>query len=108
MDVGVDITKAAAILQVKIKQVDVVDIVRIAGILTEIKTVKTAAKKAGGRHRPPRPRIYLSSGAKFLNTHYERGIQVTGKLDFFGKTGEFDGWFTEDGIVRNKISNDRY
>lgn len=42
---------------------------------------------------------YFSFGAKFLGTHHKRGIQVAGKLDFLGKMREFDGRFTEDGVV---------
>lgn len=99
MDVGVDINKAAAVLQVEMKQLDVMDVVRIAGILTQIRTLQTAAKEAEGVVVFRDIKLYLSSGAKFLGKHYERGIQVAGRVDFFGKTGEFDGRFTEDGVV---------
>jgi len=44
-------------------------------------------------------KLYLSSGAKFMGTYYERGIQVRGKLAFFDRTGDFDGSFTDDGVV---------
>ncbi|KAI1087089.1 hypothetical protein F5B19DRAFT_486997 [Rostrohypoxylon terebratum] len=44
-------------------------------------------------------KLYLSSGAQFMGIDYPRGIQLRGKLTFFGKSGDFDGSFTDDGVV---------
>lgn len=34
-----------------------------------------------------------------MGLYYPRGIQLRGKLTFFGKLGDFDGSFTDDGVI---------
>ena len=99
MDVGVDITKASAVLQIELSKLDIIDIVRIAGVLSQSKDLENITAGAEGVIVFSDLRLYLSSGAKFMGEYYERGIQVKGKLAFFDKTGDFDGRFTEGGVV---------
>ncbi|KAH7310920.1 hypothetical protein B0I35DRAFT_439890 [Stachybotrys elegans] len=99
MDVGVDVTKAAAVLRIELNKLDVTDIVKIAGKLAEQKALENAADGARGLVVFSDLKLYLSSGAKFMGEYYERGIQIRGKLNFFDKLAYFDGTFTEDGVL---------
>ncbi|KAM0514405.1 hypothetical protein ACHAPE_006698 [Trichoderma viride] len=98
MDVGVDVTKAAAVLRIELNELDVTDIVKIAGKLAEQKALENAADGARGLVIFSDLKLYLSSGAKFMGEYYERGIQIRGKLSFFDKLAYFDGTFTGDGV----------
>ncbi|GAP86904.1 hypothetical protein SAMD00023353_2400470 [Rosellinia necatrix] len=99
MNVGVDVTKAAGVLNVEIAKLDIADIVKIAGILLDDAVLAQEADQAKGLVVFSDLKLYLSSGATFMGEYYSRGIQVRGKLNFFDKQGEFDGTFTEDGVV---------
>lgn len=99
MDVGVDITKSAAVLQIELDKLDVIDIAGIASILVQSKELENMAAGAEGVVTFSDLKLYLSSGARFMGQYHERGIQVRGKLAFFNKTGDFHGSFTDDSVV---------
>jgi hypothetical protein len=81
-------------------KLDITKIARIAGTLARSDVLKsTNAVAAADAVVFSDVKLYLSSGATFMGEHYPRGIQVRGKLAFFHKTGEFDGSFTDDGVV---------
>ena len=92
-------------LQVELSTLDVVDIARIASILLEgsepkFKTTTLLPPSAKrGDIVFSDLKLYLSSGAQFMGLYYPRGIQLQGKLTFFGKLGDFDGSFTDDGVI---------
>lgn len=98
MDVGVDVTQAAAVLRIELNKLDVTDIVKIASKIADDRALENAADGARGLLVFSDLKLYLSSGAKFMGEYYERGIQIRGRLSFFDKMAYFDGVFTEDGV----------
>jgi hypothetical protein len=108
-DVAIDVTKAAGVLQIEISKLDIGEIAQVASTLIKDNTL--SAKLLG----PPSStgatalkegeivftdlKLYLSSGAKFMGKYYDRGIEVRGKVTFFDKEGDFDGTFTDDGVL---------
>ncbi|KAI1812808.1 hypothetical protein GGS20DRAFT_518042 [Poronia punctata] len=98
MNVGIDVTKAAAVLDVDISRLDIADIVKIANTLAH-RDILTEMARSRGVVVFSNIKLYLSSGATFLGEYWSRGIEVRGQLDFFGKHGDFDGSFTDDGVV---------
>lgn len=101
MAMGVRALSADAVFKFKYpNKLDVMELVDMAGTLTEhgsLKTLSTSGCK--GMVVFEDLLLYLSTGAEFLGTYYERGIQAKGKLEFFGKKGEFDGTFNDDGVI---------
>ncbi|KAI1451228.1 hypothetical protein F4805DRAFT_464043 [Annulohypoxylon moriforme] len=99
MDVGVDVTKAAAVLRAEIAKLDVSDIATIAGKLIQDEDLAPIATRIKDIILFSDFKLYLSSGATFMGDFYPRGIQVRGKLTFFDEKGEFDGSLTDGGMV---------
>ncbi|KAL3247338.1 hypothetical protein ABHI18_012444 [Aspergillus niger] len=99
LNVGVDVTKAAAVLRTNASKLDVSDIVMIASILCQSEKLAKIADQITGVVVFSDLGIYFSSGATFLGEYYPRGIQVRGKMTFFDKHGEFYGSLTDDGAV---------
>lgn len=112
-DVGIDVTKAAAVLQIEISKLDIGEIAEVASTLIKDPTLSTkllgpASSSGGGDGATALQtgdivftdlKLYLSSGAHFMGKYYDRGIEVRGKVTFFNKEGDFDGTFTDDGVV---------
>ncbi|SCO91442.1 uncharacterized protein FRV6_15570 [Fusarium oxysporum] len=94
LDMGLRPTSAEAVFQLEMNKLDAMEITQLAGVLIDnqaMQQMKGAVFKD--------LKLYVSSGAEFLGRCYDRGIQVQGKMWCFGKKGEFDGRFDENGVV---------
>lgn len=99
MDVGVDVTKAAAVLHIEVAKLDVSHIIMIASKLNQNEDLALIATETEDLVLFSDLKLYLSSGATFIGEYYPRGIQVRGRVTFFDKQGEFDGSLTDEGVV---------
>ncbi|TVY73675.1 hypothetical protein Focb16_v005236 [Fusarium oxysporum f. sp. cubense] len=89
---------AEAVFQLEMNKLDAMEIIQLAGVLIDnqaMQQMKGAEDKLVFKDL----KLYVSSGAEFLGRYYDRGIQVQGKMWCFGKKGEFDGRFDENGVV---------
>lgn len=95
---GLRVTNAEAVFQLEMNKLDAMEIIQLAGVLIDnqaMQQMKGAEDKLVFKDL----KLYVSSGAEFLGRYYDRGIQVQGKMWCFGKKGEFDGRFDENGVV---------
>ncbi|KAK2754427.1 hypothetical protein FQN54_007071 [Arachnomyces sp. PD_36] len=83
---------------VDIPKIDIFEIARLAGELTEIESLQHMEGGAGDLVFHDL-KFYFSTGAMAFGKFYERGMQVKGNVNFFDKTGDFDGRFNDDGIA---------
>ena len=91
-------TKKDHVVKLAISEINISKIVRLAGEMIDCQTLATL--NGGEDSLVFRDvLIYFSTGAMILGRHYERGIHVKGNLEFFGKKGEFDGRFNDDGVL---------
>ncbi|KAM0355061.1 hypothetical protein ACHAPU_000912 [Fusarium lateritium] len=98
LDMGLDYVNAGALLKLKMNKLDVGEVAQLAGVL--IDNVEMQQLKHNGDVLVFQDLLlYLSSGAEFLGTYYDRGIRIQGKMQFFDKKGEFDGRFDDNGVV---------
>ncbi|KAL7758434.1 hypothetical protein ACKLNR_010861 [Fusarium oxysporum f. sp. zingiberi] len=98
LDMGLRVTSAEAVFQLEMNKLDAMEIIQLAGVLIDnqaMQQMKGAEDKLVFKDL----KLYVSSGAEFLGRYYDRGIQVQGKMWCFGKKGEFDGRFDENGVV---------
>ncbi|EXK36626.1 hypothetical protein FOMG_09799 [Fusarium oxysporum f. sp. melonis 26406] len=98
LDMGLRVTSAEAVFQLEMHNLDAMEIIQLAGVLIDnqaMQQMKGAEDKLVFKDL----KLYVSSGAEFLGRYYDRGIQVQGKMWCFGKKGEFDGRFDENGVV---------
>lgn len=95
---GLRVTSAEAVLHLKMSELNTKQIIQVAGVLSnnmQMQQMVCPENLIVFRDIE----LYLSSGAEFLGDYYERGIMVKGKTEAFGKKGEFDGKFDDDGVV---------
>ncbi|KAE8131103.1 hypothetical protein BDV38DRAFT_289020 [Aspergillus pseudotamarii] len=86
------------VINVDISEINVVKLVRLAGELADVQALKNI--QGGDDILVFRAvKLYMSRGGKIFDVEYERGIIIKGKVEFFGKTGDFDGRFTDDGVI---------
>ncbi|KAK2123484.1 hypothetical protein NOF04DRAFT_1361932 [Fusarium oxysporum II5] len=98
LDMGLRLTSAEAVFQLEMNKLDAMEIIQLAGVLIDnqaMQQMKGAEDKLVFKDL----KLYVSPGAEFLGRYYDRGIQVQGKMWCFGKKGEFDGRFDENGVV---------
>lgn len=86
------------VISVNISEVNILELVRLAARMADIKAMESLN---GGEDilvfRDVK--LYFSTGAKVFDVYYERGIHVKGSMEFLKKTGNFDGSFTDDGVM---------
>ncbi|KAF4993560.1 hypothetical protein FGRMN_6419 [Fusarium graminum] len=98
LDIGLDYVNAGTLLKFTMNKLDVMQVAQFTGVLTN--NIEMQQLKRNGDMLVFHDLLfYLSSGAEFLGTYYERGIRIKGKMQFFNKKGEFDGRFDDDGVV---------
>ncbi|PCD24647.1 hypothetical protein AU210_013764 [Fusarium oxysporum f. sp. radicis-cucumerinum] len=98
LDMGLRVTSAETLFQLEMNKLDAMEIIQLAGVLIDnqaMQQMKGAEDKLVFKDL----KLYVSSGAEFFGRYYDRGIQVQGKMWCFGKKGEFDGRFDENGVV---------
>ncbi|KAF4160219.1 hypothetical protein CNMCM6069_009290 [Aspergillus lentulus] len=89
--------------QVAVENMDMCKIVRFAGRLAKIESLKNQAG-VPGILVIEKGKLYLSSGVRIGRKTYSSGISVAGKMKIFDRTGEFsadinDAGFTAAGTV---------
>ncbi|KAI0887862.1 uncharacterized protein GGS22DRAFT_197773 [Annulohypoxylon maeteangense] len=99
MDMGIDVTKAATVLRIEMPKLDMSDIFSIASKLSQDEYFAQKATQTKDIISFNDLKLYLSSGAKFMCEYYPRGVQIRGRFIFLDKQGEFNGSFTDDGLV---------
>lgn len=82
----------------KISEINISKIVRVAGEMIHCQTL-TALDGGKDSLVFRGVEIYFSTGAMVFGIYYKRGIHIKGQLEFFGKKGEFDGRFNDDGVM---------
>ena len=95
---GIGISKAKHVLLLEANRLDVIEMVHLAGKMTDNLQLQKISG-SGDSLVFSDLKFYFSTGAEYMGVLYERGIHIKGAARFFGKTGDFDGRFNEDGVV---------
>lgn len=97
--------KKEQLILVRISEFNLSKLARLAGEMTDIVALQNLS---GGDDALVfrKMKLYMSTGGVILGIHYDKGIQVTGEMEFFGKKGEFDGQINDDGVmIKGGIDN---
>jgi hypothetical protein len=89
--------KKDQVILAQIEELDVSKLLRLAGEITDIVELQNVNDERCLVFREIH--FLMSTGAQVFDIHYDRGIHVKGRMEFFGKKGEFDGQIGEDGVM---------
>lgn len=95
---GIGVSNAKFVLLLRIDKLDVSELVGVASKMND--NLQLQSMGQAKKHLVfKKLKMYFSTGGDVLEEHYDRGIHVRGNVQFFDKTGDFDGKFSDDGVI---------